>query len=137
MSAYVMPTDFFNKLATHLKVTAEDGEYDMRAVVKNYLDDVPQRALDVVQALADGNVEAVRERYPYDNQQKFEVEYGVEPNWSPVQFYKHLQCLSYQMCEGAVADSCTRNKLNGLIGKVASVIVNQLPEYGESNWGGR
>ena len=79
------------------------------------------------------------------NDEALSVRYDAEPineafeyqqmNVSLCSSLKAIECLSYQCSEGKVPETDLFRGLDKLRGDLASMIVNELPEYKKADWG--
>lgn len=153
MSAYILPIEGFVRLASELARHAEnpqnvcDVNYGIAGRVREYLgfkyscfeapeNAHPEAALKC-QMLQEANVAAVNDRYeehsPVLNPSFVRVR--IPKPWTPVQLYKNLQCLRYQMAEGNVPEMEIYKELDALVGDLADIIVSNSPDYNAAEWG--
>lgn len=152
MSAFVLENDAFVQIADELASHAEnptnlcDTNYQFASYIREYLGfssscfdapgDAYPEAVAKVEELHEVNVRAVNDRYESTDEPsnlRF-VRRSCVPQWSPVQLFKHLQCLRYQMAEGDVPESAVYKDLDALISNLCGAIVTGLPEYESSAW---
>ena len=147
MSAYLLSIDFFTQLARTLTSYATASKYSEFAHAVDtflYFGTDPRlqphvRAVEIARELCKLNLQAVSERYPHDHHTIADemkiVENWTVLSWAPVQFFKHLQCLEYQMSEGKVPDTERYKALKKLLDAVARQIVAKMAEYDQAAWG--
>ncbi len=158
MSSFILPTQGFVMLANELAVYAEDSskesdaEHWIAAKVREYLgwtsdcfhtptDAHPQASLRA-QELHAANVAAFNGRYEDNDEIPTEREQNPSfirltywPQWTPIQFYKSLACLRYQLAEDPVFETPVYKELDRLITEIAIILVDELPEYRSADWG--
>ena len=85
-------------------------------------------------ALYEMNDEALSVRY--NAEPMFVVAFEYKPiNVNLCSSLKAMECLSYQCSEGKVPETDLFRGLDKVKGDLASVIVNELPEYKQAEWG--
>lgn len=85
------------------------------------------------QILWNANVDAVNQRY--NDKEKYEVFFFQENLCRRVEGYKAIRSLLYQMSEGNVPDTQCYKALDKWSNYIARVIVSELDEYKEAQWG--
>jgi hypothetical protein len=57
------------------------------------------------------------------------------PAWSPVMFFKNLQCWKYQCSEGDADQKPLFQLIERVLHSVGAEIIRKLPEYDQAGWG--
>jgi hypothetical protein len=143
MSAFVMAELGFVQLAAELAFRAEYDNNILHYSVCEYLRIDPQdftpdahpQASVKCQQLMDANMCAVNQSYGQHEQPTQLSFVKVAPQWSDLQFFKHLTCLRYQMNEGDVPEGETFKALDRLCGQVAQNILREQADYDALAWG--
>ena len=87
-------------------------------------------------ALFEMNDEALSVRYDAEPIcETFEYRSEDPANINLCSALKAMECLRYQCSEGKVPETDLYKGLEKVIGDLASVIVNELPEYKKAEWG--
>ena len=88
----------------------------------------------LIKEMAWMNRAAVNARY---EEEKHEEYLSYQDTFPPsrIQAYKSLCCYLYQCCEGDVPDQPLYKAFREIRSDLAEVIVSDLPEYNEANWG--
>lgn len=141
MSAFILGEDGFRQLAAELAYHVNHDHSGLQWSVQNFIGDRAhislERIAERVQELYAANVRAVNQRYG-DNTPITDLTIrvnGTMPRWTPVQLFKNLECLSYQMAEGDVPESQIYKDLETLIGSIARRIVGRSEKYEQAKWG--
>src|SRR5258705_4523209 len=137
MSSFILPTHGFVMLATEFATYAEDSKkevdtkYLIASRIRKYLGyhesafdspaDAHPRAALRVQELHTANVAAFNGRYVENEAIPTETPINISfprlnywPQWEPIQFYKYLTCLRYQLAEDPVYESPIYQQLDQL-----------------------
>jgi hypothetical protein len=151
MSAYIIPADQMNRIASFLAYgcigqhhraveIAEDhfGQSSNLPSRFNLSDDSEVKRL--AECLYWLNRAAVSQRYSCPELAKPALEYRA---WledgpiteTPVQAYKSLRCLIYQCSEGDIPETPLYKALVNYAAAIAAYIVCSTPEYDEAAWG--
>lgn len=141
MSAFMVNDYTYNSVALTLGEWATNS--DKYFVQEMFASDENRNPIGVVDAfvtkLKQMNIEALKQRYPdYPDMWK-DRETPLMPahgrRLKPVELFKQLTCISYQMSEGDVPESHVYKQLDKLSELLAYHIVVGLPEYDEVEWG--
>jgi hypothetical protein len=143
MSAFVMGEKFFDQLAAELFAHASLKHSKLNWPVTHCLElrgdehaHVERKIREFVQSCFALNVAAVNCRYGENEPTptiKFTEANGVT-QWSDVQLFKYLECLSYQCAEDVAEISTAYEKLERLIGAIARTIVGASDGYDVARW---
>lgn len=139
MSAYIVDNKtIFNVIRGINKVYGGGSNYQDLQTLKDKAKNNPE---DLFNELSELNNFSITERYGEDhgmesNNQGFNNAYHTEHiNINNMQLLKSLQNFSYQSCEGKAIETKLYKLLEHVEGQLAELIVRDLPEYNNANWG--
>jgi hypothetical protein len=149
LSSFIVRPETINRIVKYLdRVTMGNSmaQHSYERILKEHgfnmnQDDQPR---DLAQKLFMLNLDAVKQRYPEENEQglpgpivlvpeRYDGRY-TEGCENPIRVYKSLQCLVYQCSEGNVPETSLYKMLEELEHALAYWIVNNLPEYDKAEW---
>lgn len=138
MSAYIVDDATIHKVLTHLNSTRESWErqpFEQLGYNPASDDDMDRLAAD----LHILNCDAIDNRYSKGTAAS-DTAGKTLPCWKHVPakriaVYKAAQCLRYQCAEGDNTERPLFIALDEFIDRLASSIINHMPEYQEAKWG--
>lgn len=112
-----------SELKTDLKETYSLGFYDSKKIASILWD----MNADAIRARY-GEVEEIQEKPSF-------VDGNNLYNSNKMQFFKSLQCYTYQCCEGKVPERNLYKSLEKLENALAYDIISRMPAYDMAEWG--
>jgi hypothetical protein len=138
MSAFMVSNVLMQKV-----VTAVLQNTDQFATIKTFrgrlVDDPPtdaqcKAAEDIGKRLFGMNAAAIKARYGFLPQRPV-FKFAGWVAASPVEQFKAVRCLLYEVCEGTVPNGRLYGELNRVAGELAQRIVQDSPDYEKAPWG--
>ena len=130
MSAFFVSQECMQRVIAGVSYLSDDGDYHIQGfgAVNG-----PATLGRLGTALFEMNDEALFARYNFEPiNEAFEYK---PTKVSLCSSLKAMECLRYQCSEGSIPQSELYQGLGKAIGDLASVIVNELPEYKKAEWG--